>query len=96
MVHNLPMILLTLRLWGLMLLCVLTTLSAQGQPDHDGHEAGDTLALTRVTMVTVATVELLGLADHNDLVAPTSPTLIQKQRQSLAGARGSQSGSAHG
>jgi hypothetical protein len=90
------MILLTLRLWGLMLLCMLTTLSAQGQPDHEGHEAGDTLAQARVTMATVATANFPGLAVHNDLVAPTSPTLIQKQRQHLAGATGSPYGSAHG
>lgn len=34
------MIFTTLRLWVLMLLCLLTTVSAQAHPGHDGHEDG--------------------------------------------------------
>lgn len=34
------MILTTLRIWALMLLCLLTTVSAKAHPGHDGHEDG--------------------------------------------------------
>lgn len=40
MVNNLPMILTMLRTWSLILLCLLTTATAQAHPGHEGHEDG--------------------------------------------------------
>lgn len=41
MVNNLPLILTILRNWGLMLLCLLTSVTAQAHPGHEGgHEDG--------------------------------------------------------
>ena len=62
MVHNLPMILTTLRLWVLMLLCLLTTVSAQAHPGHEGHEDGGdfTWTYSHVTAHPVASVLWVG------------------------------------
>jgi hydrogenase/urease accessory protein HupE len=40
MATNLPFVLAQLRLWLVMLVCLLTSLSAQAHPGHDGHEEG--------------------------------------------------------
>ena len=58
MAHNLPMIFTALRLWVLMLLCLLTTVSAQAHPGHDGHEDGGdfTWTYSHVTAHPVASV----------------------------------------
>lgn len=46
MVNNLPMILLILRTWSFILLCLLTTASVQAHPGHDGHEDGGEITWT--------------------------------------------------
>jgi len=86
MVHNLPMIFATLRLWALVLLCLLTTTSAQAHPGHDGHEEGDAFTwtyahLTSHPLATMLMVAGLGLAAWLVL-----RTLRSKQRQPKADA----------
>lgn len=40
MATNLPFIFAQLRFWIVVLVCLLTSLSAQAHPGHDGHEEG--------------------------------------------------------
>ena len=86
MVHNLPMILTTLRLWVLMLLCLLTTVSAQAHPGHDGHKDGDANDQTHVTVGTATgNFPERTFAEYNHAVAPMSRILIPRQQRALAG-----------
>ena len=62
MVHNLPMIFTTLRLWGLMLLCLLTTVTAQAHPGHDGHEEGGDFTWTSSHVTAHPVASLLWVA----------------------------------
>jgi hydrogenase/urease accessory protein HupE len=89
MVHNLPTVLLLLRTWALVILCLLTTTAAQAHPGHDGHEEGDGFTWTLdhlsrhpwATTLCIATIGFLAWAVARHLTA--------KQRQTKAAATGS-------
>lgn len=66
MVNNLPTILLILRTWAFMLLCFLTTASAQAHPGHEGHEDGEGFVWTfdhlgKHPLATVLCIAAVGL-----------------------------------
>jgi hydrogenase/urease accessory protein HupE len=86
MVHNLPMIFATLRIWALVLLCLLTTTAAQAHPGHDGHEEGDGFTWTYAHLTTHPLATVLCLAGLGLAVWLVRRTLRLKQRQPKAGA----------
>jgi hydrogenase/urease accessory protein HupE len=86
MVHNLPMILTTLRIWALMLLCLLTTVSAQAHPGHDGHEEGGDFTWTYAHLTTHPFATVLCLAGLGLTVWLVLRALRSKQRSPKAGA----------
>ena len=88
MVHNLPMVFTTLRLWVLMLLCLLTTVSAQAHPGHEGHEDGGdfTWTYSHVTAHPLASVLWVGAGV---LLVWLGRRVLDAQQQPKAGAANS-------
>ena len=88
MVHNLPMVFTTLRLWVLMLLCLLTTVSAQAHPGHEGHEDGGdfTWTYSHVTAHPLASVLWVGAGV---LLVWLGRRVLDAQQQPKAGAASS-------
>jgi len=96
MVHNLPMIFATLRLWALVLLCLLTTTSAQAQRESKGLSAADTCGPTFTPLSGTPGASGLNLAGLHGTTWLMRRMLNQPQRPSPNGATGSPVARAHG